>query len=52
MDGQGLKTWREFMGLKISDVAQMFGLTEKDVLQLEGGKTPIPDNISKHPGKK
>ena len=52
MDGQGLKAWREFMGLKYSDVAQMFGVTVAEVIQCEGGKKPVPDNIAKHPGKR
>lgn len=52
MDGVELKTWRLFMGLKQSDVAQMFGLTEKEVIQIESGKVAVPRQIARHPGRK
>ena len=51
---EDLVAWRLFMGLRQSDVAQMFGITEADVKQMEGkaGTRPIPEWIARTSGRK
>ena len=44
MTRQEITAWRLFYGLKQSDVAQMFGLTEAEVRAIENGAKPVPDD--------
>ena len=49
-----LEAWRLFMGLRQSDVAQMYGITVQDVIQMEGkaATKPIHEGIVKNSGRK
>ena len=49
-----LEAWRLFMGLRQSDVAQMYGITVQDVIQMEGkaATKPLHEGIIKNSGRK
>jgi DNA-binding transcriptional regulator YiaG len=48
MTRQEFQAWRLVLGLKESDVAQMFGHTEQEIKNFESGRTAVPGKMDQH----